>query len=120
MKEFVRTILDYPVKGIQFRDITTLLQNAGHFKQVIDEMTIPWIDKKISSINLPGNICCSSPLFSKQQACLNNNVQEIFDVRTCPLSWDVSGSFRKSVLGSSSDWSQWMFFPKKRRLRFFI
>ena len=45
MKEFVRTILDYPVKGIQFRDITTLLQNAGHFKQVIDEMTNPWVNK---------------------------------------------------------------------------
>ena len=38
MKEYVRTILDYPVKGIQFRDITTLLQNADHFTQVIDEM----------------------------------------------------------------------------------
>ena len=41
MKDYVRTILDYPVKGIQFRDITTLLQDAGHFKQVIDEMTEP-------------------------------------------------------------------------------
>ena len=50
MKEFVRTILDYPVKGIQFRDITTLLQNAGHFKQVIDEMTDPWRDVKIDAI----------------------------------------------------------------------
>ena len=50
MKEYVRTILDYPVKGIQFRDITTLLQNAGHFKQVIDEMTIPWINKKIVAV----------------------------------------------------------------------
>ena len=50
MKEFVRTILDYPVKGVQFRDITTLLQNAGHFKQVIDEMTTPWINKKIDAV----------------------------------------------------------------------
>ena len=50
MKEYVRTILDYPVKGIQFRDITTLLQNAGHFKQVIDEMTKPWINKKIDAV----------------------------------------------------------------------
>ena len=50
MKEFVRTILDYPVKGIKFRDITTLLQNAGHFKQVIDEMTIPWKNKKIDAV----------------------------------------------------------------------
>ena len=50
MKEFVRTVLDYPVKGIQFRDITTLLQNSLHFKQVIDEMTEPWIGEKIDAI----------------------------------------------------------------------
>jgi len=50
MKEFVRTILDYPVKGIEFRDITTLLQNAGHFKKVIDEMTEPWENKKIEAV----------------------------------------------------------------------
>lgn len=50
MKEYVRTILDYPVKGIEFRDITTLLQNAGHFKQVIDEMTDPWLDQKIDAV----------------------------------------------------------------------
>ena len=50
MKEYVRTIIDYPVKGIQFRDITTLLQNAGHFKKVIDEMTEPWINHKIDAV----------------------------------------------------------------------
>ena len=50
MKEFVRTIVDYPVKGIKFRDITTLLQNSKHFKQVIDEMTIPWKNAKIDAV----------------------------------------------------------------------
>ena len=50
MKEFVRTILDYPVKGIQFRDITTLLQDAGHYKQVVDEMTEPWKDTPIDAV----------------------------------------------------------------------
>ncbi len=50
MKEYVRTILDYPVKGIQFRDITTLLQNAGHFKKVIDDMTNPWKDIAIDAV----------------------------------------------------------------------
>ena len=50
MKEYVRTILDYPVKGIKFRDITTLLQNAEHFKQVIDEMTKPWINYQIDAV----------------------------------------------------------------------
>ena len=50
MKEYVRTIADYPVEGIQFRDITTLLQNAGHFKQVIDDMVKPWQNKKIDAV----------------------------------------------------------------------
>ena len=50
MKEYVRTILDYPVKGIKFRDITTLLQDSKHFKKVIDLMTEPWKNKKIDAI----------------------------------------------------------------------
>ena len=50
MKEYVRTIADYPVKGIQFRGITTLLQDAGHFKQVIDDMTKPWENIKIDAV----------------------------------------------------------------------
>ena len=50
MKEYVRTILDYPVKGIKFRDITTLLQESKHFKNVINLMTEPWRDSKIDAI----------------------------------------------------------------------
>jgi len=50
MKKYVRTILDYPVKGIKFRDITTLLQNSNHFKKVIESMTEPWKNEKIDAI----------------------------------------------------------------------
>ena len=50
MKEFVRTIIDYPVKGVQFRDITTLLQDSKYFNNVIDQMTDPWINEKIDAI----------------------------------------------------------------------
>ncbi len=50
MKEHVRTILDYPVKGIKFRDITTLLQNPDYFKKVIDLMTDPWRGVTIDAI----------------------------------------------------------------------
>ena len=50
MKEFVRTILDYPVKGIKFRDITTLLQNSDHFSKVIHQMTEYWRNEKIDAI----------------------------------------------------------------------
>ena len=34
MKEYIRTVLDYPVKGIKFRDITTLLKNSKHFSKL--------------------------------------------------------------------------------------
>ena len=50
MKEFVRTIVDYPIKGIKFRDITTLLQKADLYKQLIDEMTEPWKKTQIDAI----------------------------------------------------------------------
>ncbi len=50
MKEFVRTILDYPVKGIKFRDITSLLQNSDHFSKVIHLMTDYWRNEKIDAI----------------------------------------------------------------------
>ena len=50
MKNFVRTIQDYPIKGIQFRDITTLLQKADLFHELIDEMTEPWEGMKIDAI----------------------------------------------------------------------
>jgi len=50
MKEFVKTVLDYPVKGIKFRDITSLLKNSNHFSKVIDQMTEPWKNEKIDAI----------------------------------------------------------------------
>ena len=50
MKEFVRTIEDYPIKGIKFRDITTLLQQADLYKKLIDGMTKPWEKTQIDAI----------------------------------------------------------------------
>ena len=47
MKEFVRTILDYPVKGIKFRDITTLLQDSNHFKKVIETSLRAFMSKQV-------------------------------------------------------------------------
>jgi len=39
IKGRIRTIPDYPKKGIMFRDITTLLKDAVGFKLVIDNLT---------------------------------------------------------------------------------
>ncbi|NQV08243.1 adenine phosphoribosyltransferase [Candidatus Woesearchaeota archaeon] len=50
LKETIRTIPDWPKKGIMFRDITTLLQNGGAFKQCCDELYERYKDKKIDAI----------------------------------------------------------------------
>lgn len=38
LKDYVRTIPDFPEPGIMFRDITTVLQDADGFKLAIDSM----------------------------------------------------------------------------------
>lgn len=39
LKEYVRTIENYPIDGINFKDITTLLKDAMAFKNVVDQIT---------------------------------------------------------------------------------
>ncbi len=50
LKDSIRTIPDYPVAGVQFRDITTLLQNRGLFKKMIDGMTKQWAETPVDAI----------------------------------------------------------------------
>ena len=38
LKKYIRSVQDYPKKGILFRDITTLIKNKDAFKTCIDEM----------------------------------------------------------------------------------
>lgn len=38
LKDYVRSIPDFPKPGIIFRDITTLINNADGFQQAIDDM----------------------------------------------------------------------------------
>ena len=35
---YIRTVVDYPIKGIKFRDITPLLANGDAFHQVIMDL----------------------------------------------------------------------------------
>ena len=38
LKNYIRSIQDYPKKGILFRDITTLIKDANAFKYTVNEM----------------------------------------------------------------------------------
>ena len=50
LKETIRSIPDYPKKGIIFRDITTLLGDARAFRRAIDELIYPWAGAKIDKV----------------------------------------------------------------------
>ena len=38
LKDYIRSIPDYPKKGILFRDITTLIKNEKAFSETIDQI----------------------------------------------------------------------------------
>ena len=50
LKSKIREIPDWPIVGVNFKDITTLLEDANTFKYVIDKMAEPFLDKKIDKI----------------------------------------------------------------------
>ena len=39
LKKYIRSVQDYPKKGILFRDITTLIKDKNAFKNCIDQMS---------------------------------------------------------------------------------
>ena len=61
LKEYIRSIKDYPKKGILFRDITTLIKNEKAFSETIDqiiERSKKYKIDKIAAIESSFCICC--------------------------------------------------------------
>ena len=50
LKDYIRSIQDYPKEGILFRDITTLLKDRDAFKLAIDKMAEQVKDKKVDLV----------------------------------------------------------------------
>jgi len=50
IKSLIRTIPDYPKKGIMFRDITTLFEDPEGLRDVIDSFAAEFQDQKIDMI----------------------------------------------------------------------
>ncbi|HZL11110.1 MAG TPA: adenine phosphoribosyltransferase [Prolixibacteraceae bacterium] len=50
LKEYVRTIEDYPIEGISFKDITTLFKEPVAFKNVVDQISEHFENKGITKI----------------------------------------------------------------------
>ena len=63
LKDYIRSIKDYPKKGILFRDITTLIKNEKAFKECIDqivERTKKFKVDKIAAIESRGFVFASA------------------------------------------------------------
>ena len=50
LKDFIRTIPDYPKPGIMFRDVTTLMGDARAFRRAVDELVQPFAGEKIDAV----------------------------------------------------------------------
>jgi len=50
LAQAIRTIPDYPKKGIMFRDITTLLGDAEAFRHAVDALVDPFRDAGITKV----------------------------------------------------------------------
>ncbi|MEM0942953.1 MAG: adenine phosphoribosyltransferase [Pseudomonadota bacterium] len=48
--EYIRTIPDFPIPGIQFRDVTTLFGDPVGFGRAVDEMIAPYLDRHVEAI----------------------------------------------------------------------
>ncbi len=46
----IRTIPHYPVEGVMFRDITTLLQDPMGFRKTVDELVQPYAGRRIDKV----------------------------------------------------------------------
>ena len=63
LKDYIRSIQDYPKKGILFRDITTLIKNEKAFRECVDqivEKTKSFKIDKIAAIESRGFVFASA------------------------------------------------------------
>lgn len=50
VKDYIRTIPDFPHEGIMFRDVTTLFSDPRGLRLAIDQLLEPYVDQKIDKV----------------------------------------------------------------------
>ena len=50
LRQHIRTVADFPEKGIMFRDVTTLFNNAEAFTNMIDQFQSSWVGHQIHAV----------------------------------------------------------------------
>ena len=76
LKKFIRSIPDYPKKGILFRDITTLIKDSAAFKYSIDQIV-----DKIKDLNFQKIVAIESRGFMFASAVAYNMSKPLILIR---------------------------------------
>jgi adenine phosphoribosyltransferase len=50
VKDYIRTIPDFPEPGILFRDVTTLFGDARGFRMAVDQLLLPWAGTRFDKV----------------------------------------------------------------------
>lgn len=50
VKDYIRTIVDFPHEGIMFRDVTTLFSDPRGFRMAIDQLLHPYAGQQIDKV----------------------------------------------------------------------
>ncbi len=50
VKDYIRTIVDFPHEGILFRDVTTLFADPRGFRMAIDQLLLPYAGERIDKV----------------------------------------------------------------------
>ncbi|NIY72012.1 adenine phosphoribosyltransferase [Marivivens donghaensis] len=50
VKDYIRTIPDFPHEGIMFRDVTTLFSDPRGFRMAVDQLVYPYMDVQIDKV----------------------------------------------------------------------
>lgn len=50
VRDYIRTIVDFPHEGILFRDVTTLFADARGFRMAVDQLIHPWAGMPVDKV----------------------------------------------------------------------
>ena len=50
VRDYIRTIVDFPHEGIMFRDVTTLFADPRGFRMAVDQMLHPYTGQRIDKV----------------------------------------------------------------------
>ena len=50
VRDYIRTIVDFPHEGILFRDVTTLFADPRGFRMAVDQLLAPYVGTRIDKV----------------------------------------------------------------------